>query len=247
MSFDKRSGERGSRIDLGDLSLIRYKSKGNRFEIIVDPEKAWLYKQGESIVLDEIVEGYTVFENFSKGLKASENALDNSFGTENEKEIVKVIIEKGELQVTQEMRKRFLREKIDEIIKFLVKHTVNPKKREPHTPARIEKAMDEAGVRIDRNEPTKEQAIRVLKEISSIIPIKMEIVTIEFTIPPNYTGKVYGALHGEGEILKEEWSNDGSLLVDIQVPAGLQAKLMEEIADKTKGKAQIKITNRSGA
>ena len=247
MSFDKRSGERGSRIDLGDLSLIRYKSKGNRFEIVVDPEKAWLYRQGEDIPLDDIVEGFTVFENFSKGLKASEHALEDSFGTEDEKEIVKTIIDKGDLQITQEMRKRFLQEKIDEIVDFLVKHTVNPKKREPHTPVRIEKAMDEAKVRVDRNEPTKEQALRILKEISTIIPIKMEIVTIEFNIPPNYTGKVYGSLHGVGEILKEEWNNDGSLSVAIQVPAGLQAKLMEEIADKTKGKAQIKITNRSGA
>jgi ribosome maturation protein SDO1 len=246
MSFDRKTGERSARVDLGEYSLIRYKAKGFRFEMIVDPEKAWLYRQGEKLTLEEIFEGFIVFENFSKGLKASSEDLIDVFETEEEKEIAKQVLEKGDLQITQEMRKRFLGEKIEEIVEFLVKHTVNPKTRAPHTPARIEKAMDEAGSRIDRNEPTKEQALRILKEISSIIPIKMEVVTVEFILPASNAGSLYGVLKAAGEVVGEQWGNDGNLTISLQIPAGVQAQLMEEISDKTRGKAQIRVISRSG-
>lgn len=245
MGFNRSSGDRSSRVDLGDYTLVRYKAKGFRFEMVVDPEKAWLYREGESIPLDEIFEGYNVFENFSKGLKASGEDLFDVFETESEEEIAQQMLEKGELQITQEMRNRFLQEKIDEIVEFLVKHTVNPKTRAPHTPARIQKAMDEAGSRVERDEPTKEQALRILNEISSIIPIKMEVVTIEFILPAQFAGSLYGNVRNAGEVTNESWGNDGSLTITMQLPAGVQAQLMEEIADKTKGKAQIRVLSRS--
>ena len=245
MKFSKSSGERGSRIDLGKHTLVRYKKGGIRFEIVVNPEQAWMYTQGESVSFDEVVEGNEVFENFTKGLKASQNDLEHIFQTTDKKVIAKIILERGELQITQEMRKRFLHEKIAEVVKYLTKHTINPKTLTPHPPARIEKAMDEMGVNIYKDKGVKEQALKVYSEISSILPIKMEIVTINFVIPSSQAGSLYGTLHDAGEILEEQWNDDGSLTANVQIPAGIQAKLMEEVADRTKGKAQVRITQRS--
>lgn len=244
MSFDRSSGDRSAKVDLGEFTLVRYKVKGYRFEIVVDPELAWKYKQGDEIPLDDIFEGFTVFENFSKGLKAAEFDLNDAFETGNERDIAKIMLDKGELQITQEMRKRFLAEKTKEIIDFLVVHTINPKTKAAHTPARIEKAMNEAGIRISRTEDTKEQAVKIVKQLASIIPISMEVATIEFILPATLAGSMFSFFHEAGEVLNETWGNNGSLTVTIQVPAGVQAQIMEEVADKTKGKAQIRVLNR---
>ncbi len=82
-----------------------------------------------------------------------------------EVEIVKMIVEKGALQLTQSQRKRLLRDKIDEIMYFIHVHCINPQTNKPHPPARIESAMDEAGINIDYVLPAETQAKDVIKQI----------------------------------------------------------------------------------
>ena len=94
--MDRRSGDRSTAVDLGDLTLIRLKLAGKRFELIVNPERAWLYRQGEKIPLDDVVEGFTVFENFSKGLKVAEEEIADAFGTPDERKIAEIMLQKGD-------------------------------------------------------------------------------------------------------------------------------------------------------
>lgn len=247
MSGRGQSGQsRATRVDLGKFTLVRYAKQGKRFEIVVEPEKAWLFKQGEQIPIDDIIEGMTVFENFSKGLKADVDLLDQAFNTKDVREVVLIMLEKGDLQITQEQRKRFTKEKRDEIIAYLVKHAVNPKTKSPHPPARIDKAMDEAGVNIDRKEPAPDQARKILKEIQVILPIKIESATIEFVIPAADTGKMYGFVQGTGDMLKENWAKDGSLTMILRVPAGTVAQVLEQISDRSKGRIQSTVIERAG-
>lgn len=240
----KSPGDRSVRVDLGKFTLVKYNSHGKRFEIVVNPEKAWLFKQGEQIPIEEIVEGYNIFENFSKGLKADVPGLETIFGTIDEETIIKTMIEKGNLQITQEQRKRFLKEKRDEIIAYLVRHAVNPRTKLPHPALRIEKAMDDAGVRIDRKEPASDQARLILKEIQKILPIQIESATIEFVVPAKDTGRLYGYIQGQGDVLKEEWGKDGSLTIIIRVPAGVVAKLLEDMSDQSKGRVRSTVIDR---
>jgi ribosome maturation protein SDO1 len=225
---------------------VRLNTHGQRFEIVVDPHNAWLARQGEDISIEEIVEGYTVFENFSKGLKADKETLIDILGVSSDKEIATKILERGELQLTQEQRKQFLKEKRDEIIDFLVKHAVNPKTKSPHPESRIEKAMDDAGVKIERKEPAPDQARRIIKEIQRIIPIQIEIAKIECIVPPKDTGKLYGFIQGSGDVVKESWGKDGSLTMIVQVPAGMVATILEDLSDKSKGRVQATVIERAG-
>ncbi|MDH5647351.1 MAG: ribosome assembly factor SBDS, partial [Candidatus Heimdallarchaeota archaeon] len=235
---------RSTRIDLGKNTLVRLNTHGKRLELVVDPELAWLLQQGDDVPIDDVVEGFIFFENFSKGLKAGIDELTEIFGTENEREMAKIMIQKGELQITQEQRKRFLKEKRDEIIAYLNTHAVNPKTKTPHPPNRIEKAIDDAGCRINRNDPVKEQALRILKEIQSIIPIQIESASIEFIVPPKDTGRLYGVIQSFGEVVNENWGNDGSLTLVVNVPAGIVATTLEEISDKSKGRVRSTVLTR---
>ncbi len=242
MSYDR--GERPQKVDLGDLSLVRYKSHGKQFEMVVNPEKAWDYIHDKNVPLDEVVEGYVIFDDFRRGMKASTDDLIEVFGTDDEIEIAKIMLEKGNLLITQEMRRRFLEEKIKEIVDYIVKYTVNPKTGAPHTPARIEKAMEEAGVKISRNKPASEQAPQIINELTSVIPIKMEVVTIEFKVPASFAASLYGYFQSVGEMIEERWESDGSLVAVVKLPGGLMAPTMEEVSTRTKGKAQIHVLKR---
>jgi ribosome maturation protein SDO1 len=143
------SGERRQFIDLEKKALVRYTYRNQKFEIIVDPEAALDYKKGEDIPISEVVEGFVVFHNATKGEKASEVILEQTFESTNEEKIVEIILQKGALQLKQAQRKTLLKEKIDEIINFIHIHCINPQTNKPHPPARIESAMDEAGVNVD--------------------------------------------------------------------------------------------------
>jgi ribosome maturation protein Sdo1 len=49
--------------------------KGERFEILVKPEQAFRYKEGEKLDLNEVLWTDTVYKDSRKGLKASPESL----------------------------------------------------------------------------------------------------------------------------------------------------------------------------
>ena len=242
MSHD--SGERRQYIDLEKKALIRYTYRNQKFEIIVDPEAALNYKKGDDVPISEIVEGYIIFHNATKGEKASSAILEQIFETDNEEEIVSTIIDKGALQLTQAQRKSLLREKIDEIIDFIHIHCINPQTNKPHPPSRIESAMDEVGVNVDYVIPADKQARDIIKQIQSIIPIRLETVILAVKITPDFTGPGYGIVAESGQLLEDQWGNDGTWYAKVEMPSGKQADFLDKINNLTKGKAEVKIVER---
>ncbi len=237
-------GERGKRVNLENKTLVRYNKKGKKLEIVVNPQEAWLYKQGEKIPIEDIIEGDIIFTNFSKGMKAGAAELEEILGTDNIDEAIKIILDEGELLLTQEQRKSFLKEKRKEIIDFLHTHCVNPKTGLPHPKQRLEQALDQVGVNIDFKRDAEEQALEILPKLRSILPLRMEIATVQFRVPPTLVGQLYGLITSKGKVVKEEWGNEGSWIVTLTMPAGAMADLMELVAERTKGKVNGQIIER---
>jgi ribosome maturation protein SDO1 len=229
------------RLEFEDLVLARLMTHGERFEILVDPELAQEYKTGKDVDIREILEGDIIFEDLHKGLKASEEKLEEIFETTDPFEIAKTIILEGEIHLTAEQRKQRLEEKRKQIIDYIVKNSINPQTKLPHPPARIERAMEETKVAIDPFQNIEEQAKRIVKEIAAQIPIRMEKLQLVVKLPAEFTGKGYGIVSRYANIKKDEWQADGSWIAIIDIPAGLQSALKDEINHLTKGRAQIKI------
>ncbi|MHA1220958.1 MAG: ribosome assembly factor SBDS [Candidatus Heimdallarchaeota archaeon] len=242
MSHD--SGERRQFIDLEKKALVRYVYRNQKFEIIVDPVTALDYKKGKDIDINDIVEGYIVFHNASKGVKASEVILEQTFETSDEEEIVKIILTKGALQLTQAQRKELLKEKIDAIVNFIHIHCINPQTNKPHPPSRIESAMDEAGVNIDYVLPAEAQAKDIVKQLQTIIPIRLESVVLAVKVTSDFTGPAFGIVSAAGEMLEDQWGNDGTWYAKVEMPSGKQADFLDKINQLTKGKAEVKIVER---
>ena len=46
------------RVDLGKHVIARLEKNKKRFEILVNPKKAWDYKEGKDIDIRDVLEGY---------------------------------------------------------------------------------------------------------------------------------------------------------------------------------------------
>ena len=214
--------ERKNLLDHKNQTIARMKFKGNTFEILVDTAKAVEYKKTQKGNLQEIMIFEGVFTEYKKGIRASSDELELAFGTSNAYDIAKKMILEGELMLPMEHKAKARDEKKKQIIQWLVKSCVNPQNGLPHPADRIERAMEESGVKIDEMKPVEHQALLTMKLIQKILPIKIEVKKILLKVPANCASKTYGVL--KDFLIKEEWLSDGSLSCTVEVP---QANLID--------------------
>ncbi|KAI9708338.1 MAG: hypothetical protein M1820_004042 [Bogoriella megaspora] len=87
---------------------VHFKGKDEDFIVFVDSKKAVQdWKNDKSIPLAQVVSGWKVLITHKHGTQgvmdtASNAVLDNEFGTHKEEEVVTQILEKGDVQETEE-------------------------------------------------------------------------------------------------------------------------------------------------
>ena len=141
MSKDFRGVTIDRRIDLKGKSIVRYEKHGRRFEMLVNPEPAWFFLQGEEVELDDIFEVYVIYENISRGVKATKDDVEVVFGETTDRERAVRILKEGQLQLTADQRNEILKEKRAEIVEFIHVHCINPRENTPIPKDRIDNAI----------------------------------------------------------------------------------------------------------
>ncbi|MGA1821613.1 MAG: ribosome assembly factor SBDS [Thermoplasmatota archaeon] len=231
-------------VSLDDAVIARLDRKGERFEILVEPELAYKFREGEGgVELADILAVEEVFKDAHRGDRATDEILNETFSTTEVMKIAAYIIEKGEIQLTTEQRKKMQTEKKKQVINLLARNCINPVTKTPHPPQRLEMALDEIKFNIDPFKSAESQVNEALKALRPVIPIRMEMTTIAVKVHGSHYGKLIGDVRGYGKILKEEWTKDGDWVFVIEIPAGLQVDFFDEINGKTHGEAQSKILN----
>jgi ribosome maturation protein SDO1 len=218
-------------------------SHGEKFELLVDPDLAVRYRQGETIELEDMVAALAVFENSSRGTRSSEEALAKVFSTTDFTTVADRIIRKGEIHLTAEQRRHMIAEKKKKVITFIARNAINPQTHLPHPPQRIEMAMDEARVNIDLYKSIEELVKETVKALRPILPIKFEEVRIAVKIPPDFASKAYGEIQSAAQMEKEEWQKDGSWICVVRIPAGIQGEFYDLINRITRGQGEVRILN----
>jgi len=228
-------------ISLEKAVIARLIKNGEKFEILVDPEKAMEFRTGKEIPLEELIASEELFEDARKGTRVASEKINKTFGTNDLETIAKKIIKEGEVQITTEQRKQMLDEKTKAIATLISKRGVNPQTGLPHPVDRVLRAMEQAKVRIDLNKKVEEQIEAVLEGIQKIIPIKLEKIQIAIKIPPSFAGKAGSVVRSLGVLLKEEWAHDGSYISLIEIPAGIQPEVYDRLNNLTHGQVEVKI------
>jgi ribosome maturation protein SDO1 len=228
-------------VRLEDAVIARFSSHGATFEILVDPYLARDLKEGKPVDMRSVLAIDKIFKNARRGDAASEEAIRKVFGTTDVFKVAEQIIKQGEVQLTTEQRRQMREERIKQIVSIIARRAINPQTGTPHPPARIEEAMREAKVHIDEFVSAEEQVPKVVKALQPILPLKFEMRRIAAKIPPAYVGKAQAVVRRLGTLKQEEWASDGSWLVLIEIPAGIQAEVYEKLNEITRGEVEIKV------
>jgi ribosome maturation protein SDO1 len=222
-------------------TVARMTKDNEHFEVLVKPQKALDYRMRRIAGITEVLAAETIFSDANKGTRVSEEALQKVFGTTDALKIAEIILTKGTLQLTTEQRRKMVDDKRKQIIDFIVRQSVDPKTNLPHPPARIENAMEQIRYSIDPFKPVEEQAKEIIKLLRTILPLKMEQITVAVTIPAEYSARAYGAIKGFGTIKREEWRANGSWYGVLEMPAGMYAPFLNKLGEVTKGSGEVKI------
>lgn len=179
-----------NQIKLTNVSIVRLRKAGKRFEIACYKNKVLDWRNGTETDLDEVVQIENVFTNVSKGAVVPQDDLKKAFGSTNIQEIVKEILKKGELQVGEKERNHELSSTWKEIVTMVCEKCVDPSSQRPYTHGMIDKAMSDIHYSIKTGKSTKSQALDVIKQLqaSDTIPIERARMKIRLTMA-NKDGK----------------------------------------------------------
>jgi ribosome maturation protein SDO1 len=235
-------------VSLDKAVVARLKRFEHHFEVLVDPDAADLLQQkmrdGKPIAPEEVRSLLAVdqaFTHWSDGKKASEEQLKKAFETTDILEITKRILLEGEVQLTAEQRKRMAEAKHKRIVEYILRNAWNPQTKTPHPRDRIERALEEAKFHVDPQKAVEGQVDEAMKKLRPLIPIAFERVKVAIKIPAEHTGHTYGSVRQLGDIKQEEWQKDGSLIVVLEIPAGMQGEVYDRLNSVTHGQVTTKL------
>ncbi|HLG24046.1 MAG TPA: ribosome assembly factor SBDS [Candidatus Nanoarchaeia archaeon] len=228
-------------VNVDNAIIARMHKEGRHFEILVDLNSALAVREGKTVDKHDLLAAMEIFSDARKGLKASEHEMQSLFGTSDVEEVAKIIIQKGEIQLTQEYRENLKKEKRRQIISIIHRNGVDPRTHLPHPPQRIENAIDEAKYHVDEFMPVQEQVQEALKKIRSVLPIKFEIKEIALKITPEYAPKCYATVKSFGTILREDWQDNGIWACVVEIPGGMENDMYDKLNKICHGNLESKI------
>ncbi len=224
-----------------DVTVVRYSFEGEKFEILVKPDPALDYKLGKKKDVSAVLVSEEIYTDSGKGTKPGNEKLLKAFKTEDKTEIAQIILQKGDLNLTTDQRRKMIDEKKKQIVEFVAKTYVDPKTHLPHPPIRVEQAMKDARVSVDPQKSVDEQVQDIVEKLRSIIALKSESLQLEIIIPAQYASQSYAVLKSVGSLKQEEWQNNGSLKAILEIPAAARPNVIDRLGSITKGSASVEV------
>lgn len=205
----------GKAIKLTNVSVVRLKKGGKRFEIACYSNTVRAWRTGAQTDLSEVIQIESVFTNVSKGAVASADDLQKAFGTSDVKEVMMQILKKGELQVGEKERAVELEELRREICTEVASRCVDPNTQRPHTVGMIEKAMNEIGYNVQASKAAKAQALDLIKVLQAkkTLPIARAQMRVRVTMSSKEGKKLKEKIMPlVTKVEDDEWSEEWELV-----------------------------------
>ncbi|KAJ9591724.1 hypothetical protein L9F63_001752, partial [Diploptera punctata] len=161
-----------NQIRLTNVAVVRMKKGGKRFEIACYRNKVVSWRNKVETDIDEVLQTHTVFTNVSKGQVAKKEDLIKAFGKDDQTDVCKEILAKGELQVSDKERQSQLESLFRDIATTVADKCVNPETKRPYPVSMIEKAMKDAHYSVKPNRNAKQQALDVIPLLKATMPLE---------------------------------------------------------------------------
>ncbi len=224
-------------VNVDEAVIATLEKNGQKFEILVDCEQALKLRKGEEIDIRSVLAVMNVFKDARKGDVAPN--LYETFETDSIEDIAREIINKGDINITADYKRKLSNEKKKQIISKISENAIDAKTKNPIPPKRIELAMEQINLNIHPFRSAEEQMKPIVESLRSIIPISFEERKFEVIIPAQYSAACYGILKKYGEIIKDEWLQSGALKATVKIPPRMVEGFIDELNKKTSGDVQI--------
>ncbi|XP_071445959.1 ribosome maturation protein SBDS [Hetaerina americana] len=170
-----------NQIRLTNVAVVRIKKGGKRFEIACYKNKVVSWRDKIENDIDEVLQTHTIFLNVSKGQVAKKEDLIKAFNKDDETEICKEILAKGELQVSDKERNAHLETIFKDIATTVADKCINPETKRPYPVSIIEKAMKDVHFSVKLNRNAKQQALEVIPQLKASLPLERARMRLRVT------------------------------------------------------------------
>lgn len=189
-----------------------------------------------------MLQTHTVFTNVSKGQVAKKEDLIKAFGKDNQTEICKEILAKGELQVSDKERQSQLDQTLKEIATTVANKCINPEVKRPYPVTMIEKAMKDAHYSVRPNQTTKQQALTVIKLLKQHIPIERAKMRLKVSAKGKEVKKLKEKIIKIESIeMEDEERNEDQLTLVFLLDPGVFKDVDNLVQAETKGTAYLEV------
>lgn len=189
---------------LTNIAVVRLKKHGVRFEIACYKNTVGAWRDGFEKDIDNVLQTTQIYNNVSKGIFAKEEDLLKAFGSADEKVVAKLILETGEVQVSDKERKNTFDNIFRDAVNVLVDKCVNPETNRPYPPGMIERALREVHFQVDPTKSAKQQALAALPRLQEVFPIKRAAMRFRLTVPAERAQATLDMLLGENATIEEQ-------------------------------------------
>jgi len=226
---------------LTNVAVVRYKHKSKRFEIACYKNKVLSWRKGAEKDISEVLQTETIFQNVQRGIEAPAKDLKQAFKTTNEKEICKIILEKGQLQVSKKERKDGLEEKFKEIATIICDKCVNKETKKPFPVSVIENALKDLHVNINMNKSSKVQAVEFITLLQeNSMPIERAQMKLKIDIPKNIGKKIKPDIQGLVVNIEKELFGVQYVLT-VFIDPGNYRKICDLVNKTTRGQGSVQV------
>ena len=221
-------------VKVDEAFEMRYKKNGEMFQVLVDFDKLKEFqKKTEEISVYDVLADTKIFKDQKKGEIASTNILEKIFPNTTEEQILKEILLKGECQIPTSYINKLREEKKLQVINYIAENAINAQTKGKYTMSMIDSEINKLKFNFEPEKPFEQQAKDVLTLLKKVMPISLEEVIIEISIPPMYIGAFYGPFRKLGKVLKEKYDSDSNLILEIKTTESSADKICDYVKNNT--------------
>jgi len=181
-------------VRITNVAIVRMKRNGKKFEVAAYKNKVVNWRSRVETDVNEVLQAQTVFHNVSRGVIASKESLLEAFGNTEHLACAMIILDKGELEVSEKERSLHFETLFKDIAATLSEKCINPISNRPYPVSIIEKALRDAHFAVVPSKTAKAQLIKALQVLKDRgdIAIERARMKVRLTIPVMTTGDFDG-------------------------------------------------------
>lgn len=184
-----------------NVAIVRLKKKGKGFEIACYRNKVVSWRNKVETDLDEVLQIDNIFTNVNKGMLANSKDIGNCFDTDEKELVIKEILEKGELQVTDQERQAMQESIFRDIAVIVADKCMNPENNRAYTVSMIQSAMKQIHYGVNLTKSAKSQALDAIKKLKSVMPLARAPMSLRVVHPASQEQKLREELDSIGGIV----------------------------------------------